>query len=96
MTQIISTEAPSSLCWGFLFLVEHFYSRAEKMLYSTSGNMRMKTVFQFNLLLFHLRTNVHKSLSCFDRIKYIKCFAIRHDMTPDVSKYTSMVMCNLE
>ena len=42
MTQIISTEAPSSLCWGFLFLVEHFYSRAEKMLYSTSGNMRMK------------------------------------------------------
>ena len=42
MAQIISTEAPSSLCWGFLFLVEHFYSRAEKMLYSTSGNMRMK------------------------------------------------------
>ena len=38
----ISTEAPSSLCWGFLFLVEHFYSRAEKMLYSTSGNMRTK------------------------------------------------------
>ena len=76
MAQIISTEAPSSFCWGFLFLAEHLYSREENMLFSTSGNMlKYEIKLFFNLWHCNLCTNVHKSLSCFDRIKHVKCFA---------------------